>query len=386
VRVGRLAAILAIALLPGCAFQLGRRQPLVTIRPGDLPPLADDLDVATFRQAIERTLPAWTRNRDSATPDAARALATALAAEPDPAARRKLVGELFRVVKVREPILLTAYYEPELPARRTRDARYRYPIYARPPDLVEIDPSKIDASCACNNISGQLQGRHLVPYPSRAEIDAGALSGRGLELAWTADPLGLFMLQVQGSGRLRLTDGKLLGIRFAGTNGRPYRSLARTMMDRGLIPKGRATMPEIRRYLAEHPDEQAALLARNERYIFFRIAPGEPIGSLGVPLTPGRSIASDARLVPPGSIGYLRTPSYSRFVVSQDAGAAIVGPHADIFLGAGSDAEERAGRTNERGVLYLLQPLTAGPPVAAGDARRVSLPTPARARPKPTAG
>jgi len=160
---------------------------------------------------------------------------------------------------------------------------------------------------------------------------------------------------VQGSGRLRLADGRIVGVRYAGTNGRPYRSLAQTLVARGALPPGRATLPAIRAWLADHPAETASVLAENERYTFFRLADGPPVGSLGVALTPGRSIAADARLVPPGTVAYLRTPSFARFVVSQDSGTAIVGAHADVFLGAGADAEARAGRTSERGTLYLLR-------------------------------
>ncbi len=368
-------AALVVALAPGCAFRLRPGSPLVAVRPEALPPLVDDLDVRSFAAAVERTLPAWNRTGDTALANAARALA----AESDPAARRRLVAQLFRVMRVRDPILLTAYYEPELPARKTRDATFRYPIYARPPDLVELDAATLDPSCACNRVAGRLQGRRVIAYPSRAEIDAGALAGRGLELAWTNDALALFGLHIQGSGRLRMGDGKVLGVRYAGTNGRPYRSLARMLVDRGVLAKGHATMPEIRRYLEAHADQQAALLATNERYTFFRIADGDPIGSLGVPLTAGRSIATDPRLVPPGTIAYLKTPTYGRFVVSQDAGAAITGAHADLFLGFGKAAEEQAGRTSERGTLYLLT--VAGPDgvtrtaARAASRRRVGLST-----------
>src|SRR5262249_50061056 len=147
-----------------------------------------------------------------------------------------------------------------------------------------------------------------------------------------------------------------LGLRYAGTNGRPFRSPAEALRERALVPE-KATMPDIRRALsALPPREQAAVLATDERFTFFRIAAGEPVGSLGVELTPGRSIATAPRLVPAGTIGYLDTPSVHRFVVSQDAGAAITGAHADLFLGTGTGAEDAAGRMNERGVLYLLLP------------------------------
>ena len=343
----------------GCALRAPG--PLVPVRTRELPPLLDDLDLASLETAVERTVPVWQRAGDVGSVAAARALLKTLAREPDPRARRAAVGRLFRPLRVREPLLVTAYYEPELAARMRPDATFRHPIYGRPPDLVDVDPGALDAGCRCAMLAGRLQGGRLVPYPSRAEIEGGALAGRGLEIAWTDDPLGLFLLHVQGSGRLRLADGRLVGVRYAGTNGRAYRSLAQVLVARGLVPAGRATLPEIRRYLAAHPAEQEALLAENERYTFFRLAGGEPVGSLGIALTPGRSIAADPRLVPPGTVAYLRTPSFTRFVVSQDSGAAIVGARADVFLGAGPEAEERAGQTSERGALYLLR-VTGEPP------------------------
>jgi len=321
----------------------------------ELPALLDDLDLASLATAIERTVPVWERAGDAGSVAAARALLETLGREPDPDARRRAVAGRFRLVRVNEPFLVTAYYEPELAARLHPDRTFRHPLYGRPPDLVDVEPSALGCGCRCGMLTGRVQGGRVVAYPSRAEIEAGALAGRGLELAWTDDPLALFLLHVQGSGRLRLPDGRILGVRYAGTNGRAYRSLAQTLVARGLLPAGQATLPAIRRYLAAHPAEQAALLAENERYTFFRLASGEPVGSLGVVLTPGRSIATDARVVPPGTVAYLRTPSFTRFVVSQDSGAAIVGARADVFLGTGPEAEERAGQTSERGTLYLLR-------------------------------
>jgi len=349
------ALALAIQLfsITGCALR--GAGPLVPAGPRELPPLLDDLDLASLATAIERTVPVWERAGDAQSVAAARGLVAALEHETDASARRAIVGRLFQAVRVREPVLVTAYYEPELAARLKPDATFRHPLFRRPPDLVDVDPNAVDPTCRCGRLAGRLDGGRLVPYPSRAEIDAGALAGRRLELAWTDDPVALFLLHVQGSGRLRLADGRVVGVRYAGTNGRPYRSLAQTLVARGALPPGRATLPAIRAWLADHPAETASVLAENERYTFFRLADGPPVGSLGVALTPGRSIAADARLVPPGTVAYLRTPSFARFVVSQDSGTAIVGAHADVFLGAGADAEARAGRTSERGTLYLLR-------------------------------
>jgi len=347
--------VAAGCLLAGCATLRPRGVPLlVPVGARELPEMTDDAEPGSLRRAVERTIPAYSSSAEAA---AAQRLLDILASASSPVARRTAIADAFRVVRARDPLLLTAYYEPELAGRLQQDPAFRFPIYARPPDLIDVDPPALDAACTCRRTSGRIDGGRLRPYPTRADIDAGALAGRGLELAWAADPLALFSLHVQGSGRLRLSDGQVLELRYAGTNGRSFRGPAQALRERGLLGPGGASMPDIRRALATLPEhEQTAVLATNERFTFFRVAPGEPVGSLGVALTPGRSIAADPRLVPPGALGYLATPSVRRFVVSQDAGAAVTGAHADLFLGAGAEAEEQAGRMNERGILYLLLP------------------------------
>ncbi len=284
------------------------------------PTFADDLDLASLRQAIARS---------SARGDAGTRLLEILAGSDERAAA---IERSFRVVRVADSVLLTAYYEPELAARRTAGGAFQYPIYRQP------DGAR--------------------PMPTRAAIDAGALAGRRLELAWTDDPVRLFALHVQGSGRLRLADGAIMRVGYAGTNGRPYGSIAPALRARGLLPDGPATWPDIRAALVKLPrEEQLAVLATNERYTFFRpTRDGNPVGSLGVPLTPGRSIAADPHVVPPGAIAYVETETVRRFVVVQDTGVAIKGPRADLFLGAGADAEARAGTMREHGMLYVLTP------------------------------
>jgi membrane-bound lytic murein transglycosylase A len=356
-------ALLAAMLANACGvLRPGVRGPLVPLWRFELPAFSDDLDLASLRDAVERSLPAYTRAGEAAAAAAAERLVAILEATPEPRARRTALAQAFQVVRVRDRVLLTAYYEPEIEGRLERDATFTHPLYARPPDLVDVEPHRLDPGCGCRKLAGQLVDGRLVPYLTRGEIDAGALAGRGLELAWTADPLAVFFLQIQGSGRLRLPDGRQLGLRFAGTNGRPYRSLARTMIERGLLARDHASVPDIRRALgALSPAERVSLLATNERYTFFRIASGAPIGSLGVELTPGRSVATDPRVVRPGALAYLVTPSVRRFVVAQDTGAAIVGARADLFLGAGVEAEERAGRMREQAALYVLLPKDARP-------------------------
>jgi membrane-bound lytic murein transglycosylase A len=300
-----------------------------------LPPLVDDMDLDSLRTAVDRTLPVYERAGRTGTAAAAQQLVDSLAATRDPDERRRVIGASYRVMRVRDPLLLTSYYEPEIAVSETPGGIYRFPIYRRPPDLTN-------------------------PYASRVEIEAGALDGRGLELAWTDDPLELFSLHVQGSGRARFPDGHVAGLRFAGTNGRPYKSLAQELIRRGMLPKDEASMFAVRRLFAglSHT-EQRTLMAENPRYVFFTMTDASrgPTGSLGVELTPGRSVATDVDVIPAGAIGYLVTPTIRRFVVAQDTGAAIRGAHADLFAGSGLEAEQFAGRQKERGTFYVLVPL-----------------------------
>jgi membrane-bound lytic murein transglycosylase A len=267
----------------------------------------------------------------------------------------------FRVRRVSSSLLLTGYYEPELTARATRDHTFRCPSYGRPADLVRVRPDRF--TCPCPTIEGRVAEGELVAYPSRREIDAGALAGQGREIAWATDALDLLLLQVQGSGRLRYEDGHPTGVHFAGTTGRPYSSLGRVMIDRGLLGSGQAGIPQIRQVFGRlSPDQQQDLMASNERFVFFALSDGPIRGALSVPLTAGRSVAIDPKRVPLGSILYLETPTYRRFVIGQDTGAAIKGAHADLFVGHGVAAGEVAGRLKEKGSLWLLEPRTPAAP------------------------
>jgi len=355
---GIVAVVLAASVLtPGCSvLRLRAGAPLEPVWGWRLPAFTDDQELDSLRTVVERTEPAYHRSNDQRRAAAARLLLDILASTPDPIERRAAIARAFRVMKVRKSLLMTAYYEPELPAVRARDATFRYPLYARPTDLVEADPGALDAACRCRRITGRLEGNRIAAYPTRGEIDAGALDGRGLELAYTDDPISLFVLHVQGSGLLRFPDGTRIGARFAGTNGRPFRSLATILMQRGLLSRNHAGLADIRRVLEGlSEEEREALMANNQRYVFFKLANGGPRGSLGVELTPGRSVATDPRLVPMGSLAYVVTPTARRFVVSQDTGAAIVGAHADLFMGAGEEAAEVAGHTKDTGTMYVLE-------------------------------
>jgi membrane-bound lytic murein transglycosylase A len=352
-----LIALVAALGASGCSVWRTFGGPLF----GAGPSWVDDLGSTSLRAAVEHTAPVWERRGDVAAVAAARALAQGLEATQDPRLLDDLVRRHFRVRRVSSSLLLTGYYEPELPARAQPDATFRFPIYGRPADLVRVRPDRF--ACPCPTIEGRVADGELVAYPSRGEIDAGALAAQGLEIAWANDALDVFLLQVQGSGRLRYPDGRTTGVHFAGTNGRPYSSLGRVMIDRGLLSPGQAGIPQIRQAFTRlSPAQRHEVMAANERFVFFALSDGPIRGALSVPLTAGRSVAIDPQQVPLGSILYLDTPSFRRFVVGQDTGAAIKGAHADLFVGHGVAAGEVAGRLKEKGSLWLLEPRTPAAP------------------------
>jgi membrane-bound lytic murein transglycosylase A len=261
--------------------------------------------------------------------------------------------------------LFTGYYEPLLAGSRTHTERYKYPLYKPPPDLI------IKNSSANENVIGRMINGEFVPYFSRKEIDAeGILLGRNLELIWVDDPVELFSLHIQGSGKIKLEDGTLLTVSYAQNNGRPFRSVTQLMLDRGKIGGRDASYRNFKMFLKGKSEQELyEILSHNERYIFFRFVDGEPIGSLGEPITPDRSIATDPDFFPEGALAFirLRKPvfdatgnilqriSFSRFVLSQDKGSAIKGPaRVDLFCGFGANAQTTAGSLKENGELYLL--------------------------------
>lgn len=283
----------------------------------------------------------------------------------------------------------TAYFEPVLRAKLQPDERYRYPVYAKPDDLTLVELGRFLPGDA-RTINGVVRQGELFPYLTREEIDGrGLLRGRGLELAWVDDAVELFFLHIQGSGRLDLVDGGEMRVNFAGSNGLPYTSIAREMIDNRIVGSG--SNSAIRDFLTRNPEQRDEILFRNRRYIFFRTVALDsrdgPVGSLGQPLIAGRSLATDQRYVPPGALMYIKTrrpvldsagnlagwEKIGRFAFSHDTGAAIKGPgRGDIFWGAGERAGSTAGYLNERGDMIILvcgvEPLPGGRPANAGEA------------------
>jgi membrane-bound lytic murein transglycosylase A len=248
----------------------------------------------------------------------------------------------------------TGYYEPEIQGSRVPLPGYAL-IYAVPPDLVRctrpdgtIGRGHIDPAGAC------------VPYYSRAEIDGGVLANRGLEIAWAADPVDLFFVEIQGSGRVVFPDGTNIRVGYAEQNGLPYTAIGKLLRDRGILPPGGANMQAIRDWIRANPDQGRELMRENASYIFFKALTGPgPLGALNVPLTPRGTVAADPNFVPLGAPVYLaldRPEAYGLWV-AQDVGGAIKGPNRfDTFWGGGPEATQIAGGMSANGVAYVLLP------------------------------
>jgi membrane-bound lytic murein transglycosylase A len=260
----------------------------------------------------------------------------------------------------------TGYFEPEILGSRTRRAGYNVPVYRMPPELERAWPASTPAS---ERTGRAPLGRYdasgnFVPFYERAEIENGALAGRGLEIAWAADPIEFFFLQIQGSGLLRLPDGSRMRIGYAGQNGRDYVGIGGVMRDRGLLGDGpgqySGSMQGIVQYLREKPEEGAALMRLNKSWIFFReLNTDGPLGALEVPVRRESSVAVDPRFVPLGAPVWL---DLDRDVadgmwIAQDTGGAIKGANRfDTFWGNGGNAREIAGGMSGRGKALLLLP------------------------------
>lgn len=267
-------------------------------------------------------------------------------------------------------ILFTGYYEPIYEGSLAPDEVFKYPLYRPPGDLIRIDLSPFGEKFKGENIIARIEGKKVLPYYSRRQIDAErVLAGKGLEMAWLKDRLDVTFLHIQGSGRLRLPDGRELLVNYQASNGRPFRSIGRYMIEKGFLTREEMSMQAIRKYLTENPEVLDEVLNYNLSYVFFQQVDNGPLGSIGVLLTPGRSIALDSRIFPKGALGFIvcQKPSindqgeiigwttFSRFVVNQDTGGAIKGAgRADIFWGSGPYAELTAGHLRHEGDLYIL--------------------------------
>jgi membrane-bound lytic murein transglycosylase A len=375
-----LILILLIVMLGGCIKKpsipvltppaVPLATPLTLVTDGEMPLLADDLDAGSLDLAISGSLRYLDRgvadryrfgDRDVSVTDIKESLLAfreILRSQEDPEKKMKKIREGFDLYRAtgsdgKGAVVFTGYYAPVLDGSLHKTDRFQYPIYKPPEELA----TKMRA------------GKNNNAYYSRADIDSKkVLAGRNLEIAWVDDPIALFFLHIQGSGSIRLPDGKLIRVSFARHNGRSYKSIARYMVEKGYLSKNNMSNQAIKKYLKEHPDQQAEIFNYNERYIFFRIVEAST-GALGVPVTGGRSIAVDPSVFPKGILAFikLRKPifdqdgknkewvQFSRFVLSQDEGDAIKGPgRIDLFCGEGEEAGRFASILKEKGDLYFL--------------------------------
>jgi membrane-bound lytic murein transglycosylase A len=358
---------------------------LVELGPEDLPAFADDLDYAGLDDALGRSA-AWLARIARSDPGRtfafgrervpitkvqatlARFRELALA-RPAPAALAEAIRREFRVFRSigdgrgSGTVLFTGYYLPELRGAPERGGAYQVPLHRAPDDLVVVR-AKDFPQLLSDDLVGRVEGGRLVPYPTRADIAAGAV-GPGAALCWVDSAVDAFFLEIQGSGVVRFEDGTSRVVTFAGKNGHRYEAVGAELIRRGALRREDVSMQAIRAWLAAHPADVPDVLARNPSYVFFRVAEA-PQGALGVPVTPDRTIAADARVFPKGALAFLETERpvdaaspqmrpFSRFVLDQDAGGAIrTSARVDVYFGSGAYAENAAGRMRQPGRLWYL--------------------------------
>ncbi|UCF72357.1 MAG: MltA domain-containing protein [Deltaproteobacteria bacterium] len=266
--------------------------------------------------------------------------------------------------------LFTGYFEPIINGNLEPDSIHLYPIYKRPDDLLRIDLGLFRPKFHGEYITARVDGQRLIPYYTRRDIAEGkVLEGQGLEIAWLKDPLDIAILQIQGSGIIKLPSGDTIRVGYSASNGHPYKSIGRYMIDKGYITADDLSLQTIRSYLDDYPDIKEEILNYNPSYVFFRSLENGPFGNIGVPLTPGRSLALDDRLFPKGALVFIccQKPTiekdgkiaewtpFCRFLLNQDTGGAIKGAgRADIFWGSDPYAEVAAGHLKHEGELYFL--------------------------------
>jgi membrane-bound lytic murein transglycosylase A len=262
--------------------------------------------------------------------------------------------------------LITGYYEPILKASRTKKGQYRYPLYARPDDLITVELASIFPELANKRVRGRVVGNKLIPYFNRGEIEADQSPLKGREIAWVDDQIDLFFLQIQGSGMLHFDNGEKMHVGYADQNGQSYQSIGRLLIDKGEITADKASMQGIKNWAKNNPKKVRELLNANPSYVFFRELPADlpgPIGALGSPILAERVVAVDPKFVPLGAPIFLSTnlpftsQPLQRLMMAQDTGGAIKGGvRADFYWGAGNEAGKQAGSMKQSGKIWVLLP------------------------------
>lgn len=294
---------------------------------------------------------------------------------PSPEAIREFIRAHYHVYgyagdSAPHAVLFTGYYEPLLNGNRIRTPAFRHPVYGRPADLVERDDPDVSLGGIEKTAVGRRNGTAVVPYYTRREISEMAAEAlQAPVIAWVDDPVGLFFLHIQGSGKIRLDGGETMNVHYRISNGHPYKSIGKYLIEAGKLVKEEVSMQSIRKYFEDHPDEQAAIFNYNPRYTFFETTDKEPVGCYDIELTPGRSLALDRQTFPAAALAFVQAEkpvvdetgeikewiAFSRFFLNQDTGSAIKGPgRADIFWGNGPYAELAAGYMKHSGRLFFL--------------------------------
>jgi len=377
-RLRLIPLVLALGL-GGCAVA-----PTPPITPATPPPVAPG--PAVLKPADWRQLPGWAENdalaawpaflascgplKRQAAWQSVCAAATQLSPQDDASVRaffeQWLTPQQLLSTEGDDTGLITGYYEPLLFGSRTSSARYRFPVYGLPDDLLIIDLTSLYPELKKYRLRGRLNGNRVVPYYSRADIEAGKAPLQNKALLWVDDAVDLFFLQIQGSGRVQLENGEVVRVGYADQNGYPYTSIGKKLVEQGELALDQASMQGIKQWGSRNPEKLPALLDSNASYVFFRElppSPNGPPGALGVPLTGGRSLAVDPRAIALGSPVYLATTwpnstqALNRLMLAQDTGGAIKGAvRADFFWGFGEEAAKHAGSMRQAGRMWVLLP------------------------------
>lgn len=388
--VAPLALILGVAVLAAGAWWYLHPQAgslaLKTVRFADLPGWSAS-DPRAALAAFQHSCSAMAAKSDADTMGsyAGKAgdwrAACATAAKTAPAAARAFFETAFTPVEVRAGRLeegrFTGYYEPQIAGSHTRHGTYQTPVYGRPDDLITVELGAFRPALAGEAIAGRLEGSKLVPYPARADIAAKGLA-RAPILFYTNDPIQLFFLHIQGSGRVVFENGSQARVAYASQNGQPYTAVGKTLIAKG-VPKDGMSLQVIRAWLKDHPSEAEGVMNADASYVFFALQPlGDAAfgakGAQGVALTPLASLAVDPRLHALGTPFFVAGPyPLGRLFVAQDIGGAIRGPiRGDVYFGYGAKAEANAGTMNQMGRFYALLPkavaqrLASSPLVSGG--------------------
>jgi membrane-bound lytic murein transglycosylase A len=323
----------------------------------------DDVAAARSLAAFRLSCPALLRRTDTSdlTRPADWQPACDAARVADPASARAFFTQWFESVQVGDGrAFATGYYVPEIAGSRDRRKGFDTPIYGRPDDLVDVDLGQFSADLKGKKIRGRVEGNSFIPYFDRAAIEQGVLGRHAPIVAWAADPIEMFFLEVQGSGILRLPDGDTMRIGYASQNGRDYTGIGALMRQRGLLAPGQASMQGITQWLRDHPAEGRDIMRENKSYVFFRELNGPPLGALNLPVNARATVAADIRFVPLGAPIFLSMDraDASGLWVAQDTGGAIKGANrVDTFWGAGDEARAIAGGMAAHGTAFLLLPM-----------------------------